>query len=381
MMAWQRRVIGAASILAGGTTLVGVSGLVALACHFVDELSRPGVTLAADSPEIDWKMPEAGPEPPAERRRTLSFRAPGGPLLRGEFWAQPQPAPTMVICHGYRVDRAMLRPVAALEYQEGVNVLLFDFRGHGESAMVPISGGNAETRDLMAALELAAAQPETIPGKLLIHGFSMGAAVALLVAPQCGVAGIIADSPYARLDDILCRLVLWQLTTETAGWAPAFRWLRAGFPALAQVMFLASDLIFRVRFRSALRARTDLRFRPVTRISRKAASRRRALLPLLWAKRSNGAPRPETQSESPAAQPVPVLLIHAQGDPFIPVTHARQIEAAAKAAQAPIELHLADCASHCGAYGHDPEHYTTLVREFIARVCANAQTAQAGQAA
>src|SRR5689334_6596204 len=117
MIAWHRTAVGTAGIVAGGTALAGLGGLFALACRFVDELSRPGVSIDATSPEFAFQIPQAVPEPPAERRRALCFRAPRGPLLRGEFWAQPRPAPTIVLCHGYRVDRALLRPVAALEYE------------------------------------------------------------------------------------------------------------------------------------------------------------------------------------------------------------------------------------------------------------------------
>src|SRR5262249_8350972 len=141
--------------------LAATSGILALANHFIDELSRPHQEL--DETQLPaqiaagWRMPEGAVEPPHALQRPLAFQSAGELTLRGEFWAQPLPAPTIVICHGYRTSRVHLRPVAALEYAHGFNVLLFDFRGHGESARVPTTGGVAEVRDLEAALRVAAA--------------------------------------------------------------------------------------------------------------------------------------------------------------------------------------------------------------------------------
>jgi alpha-beta hydrolase superfamily lysophospholipase len=359
MTAWRWWATGVAS-LGAAIGVVATGSVVALAQRFVDELSRPGATLDEAALGSGWMVPQAVPEPPAERRRSLSFQVPGGPLLRGEFWAQAEPAPTIVICHGYRVSRAALRPVAALEYQHGFNTLLFDFRGHGESAPIATSGGNAEVHDLDAALDIAAQQPETLPGTIYIHGFSMGAAVALLAPPRADVAGIIADSPYARLDDILRRLVTWQLTTESAGWTAPLRWLRGGIPALARVACAASDPIFRLRHRHPLLARPEARLRS-------------------WARRGRRAWRPRDPSRGrgaglgralQSARRAPLLLIHALRDPFIPVDHAWRIALAAHASHIPLDVYFADSAIHCGAYAEDPDRYIAVLRRFIARASA-----------
>lgn len=340
-----RAYVAAGAVAVGAAGVVGVAataGVLALAQRFVEELSRPGVKIEDVAPElVKWELPSQVVEPPVERIRALEFAAPRGPRLRGEFWAQPYPAPTMVICHGYRVDRTRLRPVAALEYAHGSNTLLFDFRGHGESADAPTSGGYVEARDLSAALDAALAQPETLPGRLFIHGFSMGAAVALLLPPRADVAGIIADSPYARLDDILCRLVTWQLTAESAGWSPPLRRLRVGFPVLARVTCAASDMIFRFRFHHPL-------------IARPAASVR------AWGGRLRAAERAGVPHYRP-----PILLIHALGDPLIPVEHALRIALAARSSGVALTLHFAESDVHCGAYGSDPDRYVDVLRRFV----------------
>lgn len=327
----------------GMVGLAATSGIMAIANRFVDELSRPHQEFDPAVIETitgDWRMPDALPEPPAALRRALTFCAPKGPRLRGEFWAQPRPAPTVVVCHGYRTPRTHLRPVAALEYAHGFNVLLFDFRGHGESDAVPTSGGLAEVRDLQAALDVARSQPETLPGRIILHGFSMGAAIALLTPPHPDVAAIIADSPYAHLDAILRRLVEYQLLAESTAWRPPLRALARTFPALAWTAVTASRLIFRVRYHAPLVGRPVRAFRGAH-----ARFRRGGVV-------VNGY------------QP-PVLLIHAAGDVFIPIEHARQIAAAALKASVPIETYFVEANGHCAAYGHDPDGYVSTVMRFL----------------
>src|SRR5271165_6359200 len=123
---------------ASGAAITGIaltSGLVALANKFIENLTQPGVT-ELDNIWGTWEVPQPEPDPPLTLQRPIRFQAPNGPTLRGDFWAQPQPAPTIIVCHGYRVSRARLHTVATLEYKLGYNVLLFDFRGHGESEAV-----------------------------------------------------------------------------------------------------------------------------------------------------------------------------------------------------------------------------------------------------
>jgi alpha-beta hydrolase superfamily lysophospholipase len=329
-----RWVVGAA---AGASTLgvAATSGLFMLAHHFVEELSRPHSPINEEY--IPWTLPDPEPEPPVSHRRSLLFHTTDGMLLRGDFWAQPKPAPTIVICHGYRINRIYMRPVAALEYKYGYNVLLFDFRGHGESESVATSGGNAEIRDLEAALNVARLQPETLPGKIFIHGFSMGASIALLTDPQPDVAAIIVDSPYARLDQILRRVVHWQLTTSSTSWKPFLRPLRNGFHVLTKATFVASSIIFRLRFGHALNARPDTSFKR-------------------WQARSKGL----TSKSYP-----PILLIHGMKDRSIPITHAHQIVTQAQKHNITLETYFVEDADHCGAYGFDPQQYIQVLLQFM----------------
>lgn len=330
--------------LTAGAGVLGVaasSGLFMLAHHFIEELTRPHGPL--DDEYIPWTLPVPEPEPPASHRRSLLFHTTDNTLLRGDFWAQPRPAPTIVLCHGYRINRSHMRPVAALEYKYGYNILLFDFRGHGESESVPTSGGHAEIRDLEAAINVVRQQPETLPGKIIIHGFSMGASVALLTDPQPDVAAFVLDSPYARLDEILQRIMHWQLTRSSKSWSPFLHPLRNGFNALTRATVMVSTVLFRLRFGYTLNARPDTSFKR-------------------WQIRSKGLLR--------KGYP-PILLIHGMRDSAIPITHAHQIVTQAQAHNITLETYFVEDADHCGAYGYNPQRYSQVMLQFMAQHLGN----------
>lgn len=338
-MAGQHRwAVGLATSTASILGLTVASGLTLVAHFFVKEFSRPHTPLPEGA--FEWGIPPLSlDEPPPQAQRSLLFNASDGTLLCGDFWAQPIPAPTVILCHGYRISRSHLRPVAQLEYACGYNVLFFDFRGHGDSESVMTTAGNAEVRDMEAAIFVAGIQPETMPGKIIIHGFSMGAAVALLTAPHPNVVAIIADSPYARSDDILRRLVAFRLVDEWILRYPLRPLPQSLVTILAWSIVTMSRIVFRLRFGFTVIARPDSSFKR-------------------WKQRSKKILQ---------YHPIPILLIHSSGDNLIPIEHAHQIKAEAAACGAPLETYFVDAKVHCGAYGWNPLQYNLVIQTFLAK--------------
>lgn len=133
-MAWFESII--TSTMVAGLAIGGATWL--LGRRFLDEFTRPGVTVEQGTPQWGgWTFPTSVMEPPEELQRAVTFQAADGALLRGEFWAQTHRAPTIVLSHGFHLPSRSFRSVAALEYAHGANILLFDYRGHGESASLP----------------------------------------------------------------------------------------------------------------------------------------------------------------------------------------------------------------------------------------------------
>src|SRR5690348_7772017 len=282
--------------LAASTAAIGLAtgGLaLILGRRFIEEFTRPGVTIDQATPQWGgWTFPEAVGEPPIELQRAVTFHSGDGALLHGEFWAQPHRGPTIIISHGFHLPSVHFRSVAALEYAHGANILLFDYRGHGQSAQIATTCGPAELNDLLAAVEVAARQPETRVHAVYIHGFSMGAAVALLLPPHPAVAGIIADSSYARLDEMILKVIALIFAQETAHLSGPIRLVRGLIPALSRLTYLSGRILYQARHRLWLAAHPERAIRQ--RLPRQGRQLIGSLSP-------------------------PILLIHAEQDPFISV--------------------------------------------------------------
>jgi alpha-beta hydrolase superfamily lysophospholipase len=333
---WLAAIVAPTAVV--GLAIGGI--MLVLGRRFLEEFTRPGVTVDPGTPQWGgWTFPETSAEPPHELQRAATFPSADGTLLRGEFWAQTQSAPTIIISHGFHFPSVHFRSVAALEYAHGANILLFDYRGHGQSSLIPTTCGNAEVNDLLAAVDVAASQPETRRGQVYIHGFSMGAAVALLLPPHAAVAGIIADSPYARLDEMIRLIITQILDQETAGWHGPAQAVRTLLPSLTRLMFLGGQLLFQARYRYRLVARPD---------------------------QAIGNHSVKQTLHVTGSMPPPILLIHAEDDPMVALHHAHRLVAAARAAGRSIQEYYTSCAIHCGSYGHDPHRYMALILEFVA---------------
>jgi uncharacterized protein len=163
---------------------------------------------------------------------------------------------------------------------------------------------------------------------------------ALLTPPHPDVAAIIADSPYARLDEILQRIVHWQLTGKSTSWAPALHPLRSAFHALSWATVAVSAVVFRLRYGYPLIARPDTSFKR-------------------WHSQTKGIIRKDYP---------PILLIHGMQDIAIPIAHAHQIMTQAQAHNITLETYFVEEAAHCGAYGYNPQEYIRVIQQFLAHL-------------
>lgn len=102
----------------------------------------------------------------------------------------------VIVMHGFTGHR--LGELAAFVpwLQPRYNVLQFDFRGHGTSGEAPITLGAREVDDVSAAVAYLRRRGLT---RIALLGLSMGAAAAILAAPDLPVAAVVADAPFADL--------------------------------------------------------------------------------------------------------------------------------------------------------------------------------------
>ena len=127
----------------------------------------------------------------------VTFTASDGITLRG-WYVPSENGAAIILAHGYAGNRLMLLPEARVLAGQGYGVLLFDFRGHGESEDALVTIGDHERRDLSAAIDFVASQPGV--DRIGAVGFSMGAATLAQVAAQDErLSGVVIEATFANL--------------------------------------------------------------------------------------------------------------------------------------------------------------------------------------
>lgn len=122
------------------------------------------------------------------------FAAPDGTKLHG-WWVPAADSPGVLLwCHGNAGNIThRLENVAEL-HRRGLSVLIFDYRGYGQSQGVPSEHGLYQ--DAMAAYDALTTQRHIPPEQIVVFGRSLGAAVGGEVARSRRVAGLILETPF-----------------------------------------------------------------------------------------------------------------------------------------------------------------------------------------
>jgi fermentation-respiration switch protein FrsA (DUF1100 family) len=131
----------------------------------------------------------------------VEFTAADGIVLHGWFFRSSSPATaTVLVFNGNAGNLAYRAGLATGLRASGVNVLLFDYRGYGDSTGTPTEEGLAT--DGRAARAWLQQQPETRHTPLVYFGESLGAAVAVELAAAAPPAGLVLRSPFTSMIDM-----------------------------------------------------------------------------------------------------------------------------------------------------------------------------------
>ena len=231
--------------------------------------------------------------------------------VRLEGWFIETPGTkTVMVLHGSSstrdnyINMEMSRELAA----RGYDVFLFDFRGHGGSGGELFSLGSWETRDIAGALRYLKGRGVE---KIGVLAYSMGAAAALLAAPEHPeIEAIVADSSFASLETVIERQA-----RQANVLAPLF------VPGMAMM----SKLIY-------------------------------------------GIDVGGTQPKSAVARlgERPLFLIHAEGDTLIPASEARELEQAG-AGNPNLQVWIAPGVAHVSAFAENRVEYVRRTVGFFDR--------------
>lgn len=279
----------------GGALMAGAVGVAAYAARTI---SGPRRQLKNEFTFSPWEV-QVAHEP-------ISFQTADGLTIRGWWFDRPESTRVVIGLTGHRGTKTDLLGIGSGLWRAGNNVLLFDYRGCGQSDAGRQSLAHHEMADAQAAVRYAL---DRVPdARLGVIGYSMGGAIAiLLTAREPQIRAVVADSPFATMRDVVMHAYrrrrlpprpLLDLTDALTQW-------RYGYPFGA--------------------------VRPIDVIGQIA--------------------------------PRPLLLMHGTADEVIPVEHGYRLY---EAASEPKELWIFEGATHCGGYFADRPHYVGRVAQFFA---------------
>jgi fermentation-respiration switch protein FrsA (DUF1100 family) len=151
-------------------------------------------------------------------------------------WFLPAPSGadfTVLVCHGNagnisgRLDRALAF------HGLGIDVLLFDYRGFGRSPGQPTEEGTYQ--DALAARRYLVEERRVPPGRLVLFGESLGAAVAIELALRERSAAVVLEAPFTSIAD-MTRVAYPFL-------APLIPWVRTRYDNLEKIPRIGAPLL------------------------------------------------------------------------------------------------------------------------------------------
>lgn len=220
-------------------------------------------------------------------------------------------APTVVLAHGWGSNKsAMLERAAVLH--DAYNLVLFDFRNHGQSGTAPTTQGIRESGDLLAVLDWL--ESTKGPDQVAVLGVSMGG----------------ASAAYAAARDERIDALILESTHATLANAAQARLDTAGYP-------LALPGSWAILLGSLVRTGEDV----------------------------SGADPLQAMDHLDGR---PVLIITGSDDGSIGPTDATELAAAAESAGSPTELRVCEAAGHARSPEVCGEDYAAWVLGFLERV-------------
>ncbi len=132
--------------------------------------------------------------------KKVTFKSIDGIKLAGWFISAKNPRATIIASHGYGYSKSDLLAASKVLVKNNYNVLLFDYRAHGESEGKVSGIGCLEVSDLLGAIKFVKSLGEK---KIGLIGVSMGASTSIIAAAKENVKCVIADSGYGDLSSVL----------------------------------------------------------------------------------------------------------------------------------------------------------------------------------
>jgi len=113
----------------------------------------------------------------------------------------------LLFCHGNAGNISHRLESIRLFHELGLSVLIFDYRGYGQSSGKPTEKGTY--RDADAAWHYLVEQRGIPAEHIILFGRSLGASIAADLATRQSAAGVILESAFTSVPDVAAQLYPW----------------------------------------------------------------------------------------------------------------------------------------------------------------------------
>jgi fermentation-respiration switch protein FrsA (DUF1100 family) len=143
--------------------------------------------------------------------RNVYFTTEDGKKLHGWFFPGQISDPVILHFHGNAGNLSHRLDLITHLLQRRLQIFIIDYRGFGKSEGSPSERGLY--RDGLAAYDYLVKKEGLLPGKIVLHGHSLGAAVATEVALQRDVKAVILESAFTSTRDMAKTMPLFFLVS------------------------------------------------------------------------------------------------------------------------------------------------------------------------
>ena len=134
------------------------------------------------------------------------FKTEDGVQLKGWFIPRPDSDKTIILMHGWGMNRGDIFRNTCFLYDLGYNLMYFDFRALGESGGSVSSIGYLEVKDLQGAIKFLKETRSFACEKMGLYGLSMGGMVAIYeAAHNKDIACVAAEASYYSFRKVVSR--------------------------------------------------------------------------------------------------------------------------------------------------------------------------------
>ena len=134
----------------------------------------------------------------------VSIQSEDGVRLLGWYIPCDSARATVLLCHGNGGNISHRVSLIKILHDLKLNVLIFDYRGYGQSEGEPSEMGTY--KDAKAAWLYLVRKKDINPSNIIIHGRSLGGAVAAHLAREVNPGGLILESTFTSAGDIAARM-------------------------------------------------------------------------------------------------------------------------------------------------------------------------------